>query len=58
MKVGGSVMYRRRDLREWLDMLARHFSLYNDKLEVSVTEGLAERVKRARERAYDKCQNL
>ena len=39
------------DKAKALDQLARHLSIYNDKLEVKVTEGLAERVRRAKERA-------
>ena len=41
---------KRTDRLRALDMLARHFALYNDKLQVSVTDGLAERVRRAKER--------
>lgn len=41
---------KRVDRLKALDMLARHLSLYNDRLEVSVTDGLADRVQRAKER--------
>jgi phage terminase small subunit len=34
-----------------LEMLARHLGMFNDKLQVTVTDGLAERVRRAKERA-------
>lgn len=42
---------KRADRLRALDMLARHHSLYNDKLEVNVTDNLAERVARAKKRA-------
>lgn len=42
---------KRADRLRALDMLARHHSLYNDKLEVSVTDNLADRVARAKARA-------
>lgn len=41
---------RRTDRLRALDMLARHHSLYNDKLEVNVTDNLADRVARAKAR--------
>jgi phage terminase small subunit len=54
----GAVEYvakiKRADRLRALDMLARHHALYNDKLNVTVTDGLADRVKRARERAAGK----
>lgn len=34
-----------------LDQLARHLSLYNDKLDINVKEGLADRMAKARKRA-------
>jgi phage terminase small subunit len=47
----GAVEYvakiKRTDRLRALDMLARHHSLYNDKLEVNVTDALAERLERA-----------
>jgi phage terminase small subunit len=39
---------KRTDRLRALDMLARHHSLYNDKLEVSVTDNLADRIARAK----------
>ncbi|MBA8904861.1 terminase small subunit [Aminobacter ciceronei] len=42
---------KRADRLRALDMLARHHSLYNDKLEVNVIDNLAERVARAKKRA-------
>lgn len=45
---------KRADRLRALDMLARHHSLYNDKLKVEVTDGLADRVRRARARAGSK----
>lgn len=44
---------KRTDRLRALDMLARHHSLYNDKLEVSVVDNLADRVARAKKRASD-----
>lgn len=38
---------KRSDRLRALDMLARHHALYNDKIEVSVTDALAERLERA-----------
>lgn len=39
---------KRTDRLRALDMLARHHSLYNDKLEVNVTDNLADRIARAK----------
>ncbi|WOH68658.1 terminase small subunit [Bradyrhizobium sp. BWA-3-5] len=39
------------DKSKALDQLARHLSLYNDRLEVSAVEGLSERIARAKDRA-------
>lgn len=51
----GAVEYvakiKRTDRLRAIDQLARHLALYNDRLEVNVTEGLAERVARAKARA-------
>jgi phage terminase small subunit len=41
---------KRMDRLKALDMLARHLALYNDKIEVKVTDGLADRVARAKAR--------
>lgn len=41
---------KRTDRLRALDMLARHHSLYNDKIEVNVNDGLADRVARAKAR--------
>ncbi|MEK9754285.1 MAG: terminase small subunit, partial [Rhodospirillaceae bacterium] len=42
---------RRTDRLRALDMLCRYHSLYNDKLDVSVTDGLADRLRAAKEKA-------
>ena len=51
----GAVEYvakiKRADNLRGLDMLARHQALYNDKLDVTVTDGLADRIVRAKKRA-------
>lgn len=39
------------DKSKALDQLARHLSIYNDKVEVKLTDGLADRVRRAKERS-------
>src|SRR5882672_1889337 len=39
------------DKSKALDQLARHLSLYNDRLEVASVEGLGDRIKRAKARA-------
>jgi phage terminase small subunit len=41
---------KRVDRLKALDMLARHLALYHDKIEVAVTDGLADRVVRAKAR--------
>lgn len=41
------------DKSKALDQLARHLGLFNDKLNVNVTDGLADRLRRAKERAGD-----
>ena len=42
---------KRVDRLKALDMLARHLALYNDSLEVKVTDGLADRLARAKARS-------
>jgi len=44
---------KRTDRLKALDMLARHHSLYNDKLEVNLTSDLATRLERAKKRKSD-----
>lgn len=41
---------KRADRLKALDMLARHHALYNDRIEVNVTDGLADRIARAKAR--------
>lgn len=43
----GNFTVKLADKSKALDQLARHLSLYNDKVEVSVTDALAERLERA-----------
>jgi phage terminase small subunit len=53
-KGGGAVEHiakiKRADKLRALDMLARHLALYNDKIDVNVHDGMAERVARAKAR--------
>lgn len=46
----GNFTLKFADRGKALDQLARHLSLYNDSLEVNVTENLAERMRRAKAR--------
>jgi len=46
----GKFVIKLADKSKALDQLARHLSIYNDKLDVNLTEGLAERLARAKGR--------
>ena len=46
----GNFMFKTADRLRALDMLARHLSLYNDKVQVNMLDGLAERLDRAKAR--------
>ncbi|MGO4834132.1 hypothetical protein AB4144_17880, partial [Rhizobiaceae sp. 2RAB30] len=46
------------DKSKALDQLARHLSLYNDRIEVKTLDGLADRLGRAKERASEKAEPI
>lgn len=48
--VGDVLKYKMADKKGALDSVARHLGMFNDKLDVKVTDALAERLARARKR--------
>lgn len=49
--VGDVLKYKMADKKGALDSVARHLGMFNDKLDLKVTDALAERLARARKRA-------
>lgn len=49
--VGDVLKYKLADKKGALDSVARHLGMFNDKLDLKVTDALAERLARARKRA-------
>ena len=47
---GGSVRFKLHDKKGALELLGRHLGMFKDKVEVEIKGGIAERLKRARER--------
>lgn len=51
--VGDVLKYKLADKKGALDSVARHLGMFNDKLDLKVTDALAERLARARKRASE-----